>query len=261
MALFSNLREAVRYRELVRNLVVRDLKVRYRSSVLGFMWCLLNPLLMMAVFTIVFTVLMRSSIQNFPVFILIGILSWNLHSSAVVGAAGSIVGNSSLIMKVYFPRELLPIATVLSNTVNFLLALLALVGVIIVFQVHISSSLLFLPVILLTQVIFATGLGLFLAALTVFYRDVGIILDTAMLAWFFLTPVFYRLEDLFPDYARLMYIANPMASIISAYRDVLYYGGMPGLDFLTRTFATSVVVLTVGWLYFRHNARRFGEEL
>lgn len=259
--MIANLPELWRYRELIRNMVARDLKVRYRNSVLGFAWCLLNPLLMMAVFTVVFTVLLKSNIPNFPVFVLTGLLAWNLHSTAVMGAIGSVVGNAGLVMKVYFPREVLPISVVLSNTVNFVLALIALFAVVFVSGIQLSSSLLLLPAILFVQVVFTLGLALFLSALTVFFRDVEIIMETLLLAWFFLTPIFYRIEDLVPAYSRLMYIANPMASIVSAYRDVLYHGGMPAMDFLGRTFVTSLVVLVVGYVFFRRCARRFGEEL
>ncbi|MHB1130989.1 MAG: ABC transporter permease [Chloroflexota bacterium] len=245
----------------MRNLVARDLKVRYRNSVLGFLWCLFNPLLMMVVYTVVFTVLMRSNIQNFPVFILIGILAWNLHNTAIMGSATSITDNAGLVMKVYFPRALLPISVVFSNTVNFILALVALAAMLVVFGVSIGPSIVLLPVILLVQVVFCCGLALFLSALTVFYRDVAIITETLMLAWFFLTPIFYRLEDVFPEYSRILYIANPMASIISAYRDVLYHGGWPALDFFSRTAVTAVVVLIGGYLFFARFSDRFGEEL
>jgi lipopolysaccharide transport system permease protein len=257
----ASLTELVRYRELIKNLVARDLKVRYRNSILGFVWCLLNPLLMMAVFTFVFTILMRNSLPNYPVFILIGILAWNFHSTAVTGAISSITGNAPLVLKVYFPREVLPLAAVLSNAVNFVLALIALFAMILAFQVHLSVTILFLPVILFVQIVFSSGLALILAALTVFYRDVANIMETLLLAWFFLTPIVWRMEDLFPDYGRLMYIVNPLASIISAYRDVLYSGGMPGLDFLGRTLVTSIVLLGIGLIYFRRAARRFGEAL
>lgn len=259
--MIAYLTELARYRDLVVNLVVRDLKVRYRNSVLGFLWCLLNPLMMMAVFTVVFTVLMKSNIPNFPVFILVGLLAWNFHSAAVTGATGSIIRNSTLVMKVYFPREVLPISIVLSNAVNFVLALITLFAVIFAFGVQLSGSVLLVPVILVVQITFITGVVLILSALTVFYRDVEIITETVMMAWFFLTPVFYRLEDVFPAYARLLRIVNPMASIISAYRDVLYHGGLPGLDFLLRTFVTSLGLLLVGYVFFRRSARRFGEEL
>jgi ABC-type polysaccharide/polyol phosphate export permease len=260
--MFSALTELVRYRELIRNLVARDLKVRYRNSFLGFVWCLVNPLLMMGVFTFVFTILMKNNnIPDYPVFILVGILAWNFHATAVNGAIASIVTNSALVMKVYFPREVLPISVVLSNAVNFSLALIALFAMIFAFHIHLTMTVLFLPVIILVQVVFASGLALFLASLTVFFRDVEIITETVLLAWFFLTPIIYRMQDLFPEYSRIMYIANPMASIISAYRDVLYSGGMPGLDFLGRTFITSVIILIAGYVFFRRSARRFGEEL
>jgi lipopolysaccharide transport system permease protein len=255
-------RELVSYRELIRNLVARDLKVRYRNSILGFLWCLVNPLLMMGVFTFVFTILMRNtSIPDYPVFILVGILAWNFHQIATMGAIASIVGNSNLIMKVYFPREVLPISAVLSNAVNFALALIALFAMIAAFRIHLSYTLVFLPLILLVQITFDIGVALILSSLTVFFRDIEIIMETLLTAWFFLTPIIYRMQDLFPAYSRLMYIANPMASIVESYRDVLYAGGMPGLDFLGRTFVTSLVILAVGYWLFRRTARHFGEEL
>lgn len=258
---FASLQELYEYRELIRNLVSRDLKVRYRNSFLGFLWCLLNPLLMMLVFTLVFTVLMPNNIPNFPLFVLVGLLAWNFHTTALNGSVASIVSNAPLVMKVYFPREVLPISIVLSNGVNFLLALIALFGMIAVFNVHLGLGLLLLPFVFITQVIFSLGIAFFLSALTVFYRDVEIIVETVVLAWFFLTPIFYRMEDLFPTVSRWMYILNPMASIISAYRDILYLGGMPAMSFLIRTFVTSVILLVVGYIFFRRQAKRFGEGL
>ncbi|MGH2459744.1 MAG: ABC transporter permease [Chloroflexota bacterium] len=260
--MLAQVTEALRYRELIRLMVARDLKVRYRNSVLGFIWCLLNPLLMTAVFTFVFTILMGSTtIKDYPVFLLVGILAWNFHQAATMQAIGSIVTNSGLIMKVYFPREVLPISVVLSNAVNFVLALIALFALIFAYRVPLGFSLLLLPVILIVQIIFASGLALILSAVTVFYRDVEIIMETILLAWFFLTPIFYRMEDVFPAYTRLMYILNPMASIIAAYRNVLYSGGMPAMDFLVRTLLTSLVILFVGYAFFRRTAARFAEEL
>src|SRR3990172_1513092 len=128
------------YRELVENLVMRDLKARYKRSVLGFLWCLLNPLLMMAVFTLLFAVLMPNQIPAFPVFVLVGVLAWNLHSTALLGATHSVVSHAPLVQKVAFPREVLPLAAVLSNTVNFLLALIVLFALIILSGVQLSFS-------------------------------------------------------------------------------------------------------------------------
>ncbi|HIP96606.1 MAG TPA: ABC transporter permease, partial [Anaerolineae bacterium] len=255
----ERLRELVRYRELVRNLVARDLKARYKSSVLGFLWCLVNPLLMMGVFTVVFTVLMPKDIPKYPVFILCALLPWNFFSSAVINSIGSITDNAHLIKKVYFPREVLPLSTVLSNLVNFLLALIVLFAVLFAFRVRLTIWALLLPAIILIQVVFTLGLSLILSALNVFYRDTGIIMETVMLAWFFLTPIFYRMEDLVPRYARLMYWINPMASIISSYRVILYHGAPPAFDFLVRTFVTALAFLVGGYLFFSRYSRVFGE--
>ncbi len=260
--MISRLQELYQYRELIKNLVVRDLKLRYRNSVLGFLWCLLNPLLMMGVFTVVFTVLLpNNTIQNFPVFILTGLLAWQLHSSALLGAINSVVGHAPLVQKVYFPREVLPISLVLSNTVNFLLSLVALFVMIAAYQVPLTAAVLLLPVVVLVQVVFTVGVALLLSAVNVYFRDVASVMETLMLAWFFLTPVFYRIEDVFPVYSRLMYIVNPPASFIAAYRDLLYYGSVTDWTFFSRTALTSGLVLLFGYLAFVKLSRSFGEAL
>lgn len=261
-SVIDRVRELYRYRELVKNLVVRDLKLRYRNSVLGFFWCLLNPLMMMAVFTIVFTVLLpNNTIQKFPVFILTGLLAWQLHSTALMGAINSVVGHASLVQKVYFPREVLPISFVLSNTVNFLLSLLALFLMVLLYEVPLTAAVLLLPLVVMVQVVFTVGVALVLSAVNVYYRDTASITETLMLAWFFLTPIFYRIEDVFPAYSRLMYILNPPASFIAAYRDLLYYGTITDWTFFSRTAATSCLVLLLGYVLFLRLSRSFGEAL
>lgn len=275
--MISKLRELFSYRELIENLVMRDLKVRYRSSVLGFFWSWLNPLLLMTVFTVVFTVMVPNlAIPKFPVFVLCALLPWNFFSAAVTSAINSIVHNAHLTKKVYFPREILPIATVLSNLANFLLSLPVLFLFVILFRVPLTPSLLFLPLIVLVQVAFATGVALVLSTLNVFYRDTAVIMEVVMQAWFFLTPIFYPAEFL-PEWKtlwgvalpvrRLTYILNPMASIIASYRTVLYGftdgspPAPPALDFFSRTIVTSLICLIVGYAIFTRYAHRFGEEV
>jgi ABC-type polysaccharide/polyol phosphate export permease len=270
-SLWGRLAELWRYRELIVNLTIRELKARYKSSVLGFFWSLLNPLGMMLVFTVVFTVMMpNNQIQKFPVFLLCGLLPWNFFSAGVMTGANSIVANGNLVKKVYFPREALPIASVLANLVNFLLALVVLFAALLVFRVNFSPYLWLLPLVILIQTCFVAGMALILSTLNVFYRDTLMILDVVMLAWFFLTPVFYPIEILPRSYVllgltldvhRLTYIINPMASLISAYRDLLYWGYRTDLDFLVRTALTALAVLAFGfWFSVRYSAR-FSEEL
>jgi lipopolysaccharide transport system permease protein len=261
------------YRELVRNLVVSEVKARYKNSALGFVWSLLNPLAMMLVFTVVFGILWPNrseEIRNYPIFLLCGLLPWNYFSASVVGSIQSIVGNSNLVKKVYFPREVLPIATVVSQLVNFLLAMVVLFAALIIFNGRFSPWLWLLPAVIIIQSCFALGIAFILSTLNVFYRDTAIIMEVVMLAWFFLTPVFYSVSQL-PrvvevlgmelDVHRLVYILNPMASLVNVYRDLLYHGYRTDLDFFVRTAVTALVTLGVGyWFFVRHSAR-FGEEV
>ena len=269
--LFSHLRELWEYRELIYSLTVREVKIRYKNSVLGFLWSLLNPLGMMAVFTFVFTVMMPSyEVAKFPIFMLCGLLPWNYFSAGVTASIHSIVSNANLVRKVYFPREVLPIVSVLSNLVNFLLALVVLFGALLLFRVRLSPWVWLLPVLILIQTCFALGVAFFLSALNVFYRDTMMIMEVVMLAWFFLTPVFYPIEVLPRSYEflgvnfnvhRLMYILNPMASLISGYRDLLYWGYRTDIDFFIRTAVTALVVLAAGYWFFGRYSGRFGEEV
>ncbi len=254
--------ELLRYRELIENLVIRDLKVRYKGSVLGVLWSLLHPLLLMTVFTLVFTVMApNAEIPKFPAFLLCALLPWNFFSSSMVGAVHSITGNGHLIKKVFFPREILPISVVMSSFVNFLLALPVLFLLLALFRIPFTIWLVYLPVIMVVQVLFVVGIALILATLNVYYRDTAVILEVILQAWFFLTPIFYPAEFL-PEWhtvlgtelpvRRLTYILNPMASIVASYRSVLYGftngspPAPPAWDFFSRTAVTAVLCLLVG---------------
>jgi ABC-type polysaccharide/polyol phosphate export permease len=263
--------ELIRYRELIGLLVLRDLKVRYKNSALGFLWSLLNPLAMMAVFTVVFTFMMpNNTIRNFPVFVLCAILPWNFFRETVMGSVQSIVSNANLIKKVYFPREVLPLALNLSNLLNFLLAFLVLFAMLFIFRVPLSRWIWLLPIVVLTQLLFTLGLSFILATAYVFYRDTGMIMDVVILAWFFVTPIFYPI-DILPrdrmvlgmslDIHRLTYILNPMASLISTYRVILYQSGRPAPDFFLRTFVTSLATLVIGYWVFTRYSSVFAEEV
>jgi lipopolysaccharide transport system permease protein len=267
----QRLRELMRYHELIANLVLRELKARYKNSVLGFFWSLLTPLGMMLVFTFVFTVMMpNNQIQNYPIFFLCGFLPWQFFSIGVMTSMGSIINNGNLVKKVYFPREVLPIASVLANLVNFLLALVVLFGALLVTRTHLSPYIWLLPVVIFVQTCFVLGMALFLSTLNVFYRDTMMIMDVVMQAWFFLTPIFYPISILPKSYNlfgitldvhRLMYILNPMASLIAAYRDLLYWGFRTNLDFFSRTALTALVVLAFGYWFFSRFSHRLGEEV
>lgn len=271
----ADLWDLYRYRYLLQNLIVRDLKVRYKNSVLGVLWSLLNPLMMMIVYTVLFTVLIpNDSIRHYPVFILVALIPWNFLSGSLVGGTVSVTSNAPLIKKVYFPRILLPVSAVISNLVNFFLVSLVLLVFIYAFGIGLTIHALWVPLILLTQVIFILGLSMLFSALHAFYRDVMMILEVVMLAWFFLTPVFYPFEWLGTQAvllgyspAQIMRWLNPMASIIDGYRTVLWGAldsrgpGQMDLAFLARTFVTAVLTLIVGYIVFIRTEHLFGEKL
>ncbi len=269
----QRLAQLYHYRELVRQLVLRDLKARYKNSVLGFLWSLLNPLGTMLVFSVVFTVLLTDySKAYYPVYLLSALLPWNFMVGGLTAGTTSVLSNTPLVRKVYFPREVLPIASVLANLVNFLLALIPLFLLMLVLGLDFTRwILIFLPLVILAEVAFVTGLSLLLSAVNVFYRDTQMILEVVTLAWFFMTPIFWPI-DLIKD--RVIHVLgvdlnayvwlnrlNPMASLAAAYRDILYSGNPVGLDFFFRTVATCLVVLVVGYLVFIRLSPRFGEEL
>jgi ABC-type polysaccharide/polyol phosphate export permease len=273
----ARLAELWAYRHLIGNLVRRDLKVRYKNSVLGVAWSMVSPLLMMGVFWLVFSKLRGEQFPNFHVWLLIGILAWNWFSVSLNAGAGSVVHNAALINKVYFPREVLPISVVLSEMVNFLLALPVLFLLLALAGLPPTVFALWLPVIILIQFCFTLGLAFLVATGNVYYRDTAVILEVVLLAWFFLSPIFYKYEAFSSTVqvpvlgtvpsSRLMYIANPIASLLAVYRDVLFGatdGGPPAtprLDFLARTAVTGLVVLALGYWAFIRQAGKFGEEV
>jgi len=262
--------ELYRYRELTKNLIIRDLKIRYKNSILGVLWSLLNPLFMTLVFTIVFTLMLRRGTEDYPVLFMSGYLPWSYLAASVSTSITSIVGNAPLVKKVYFPREVLPLSGVLANLINFLLSLIVLFVLMFAFSVKVTPAILMLPLIILTQTLFVLGLGFFLATANVFYRDTQHIMQVVMQAWFFLTPIFYPIDTL-PQAANILGITvniqlwirrlNPMASLVASYHDVLFYGVPTGWDFFLRTFITCLIILVAGYLVFCRFSRVFGEEV
>jgi len=268
--MINHFRELWEYRELIYNLVLRDLKVRYKNSLLGILWSWLNPLLMMLVFTFVFGI-MRGATEGYHILVLSALLPWNYFAGAVMGGTTSIVHNGHLIKKVYFPREILPISVVLSNLVNFLISLPMLLLLALISGIPLTGWALLLPLPILIETLFIIGVVLILSTVEVFYRDTHMLMDVGILAWFFMTPIFYTLNEL-PQSASILWIENfnpqvwlyrlnPMASIINTYQDLLYRQELTALDFLGRTALTAVAIFLFGYWFFHRFSARFGEEV
>jgi len=256
--LLANLRRLVGYRALIQSLVVRDLKARYRGSVLGFLWSFVNPLLLLLVYSFVFLVMptTRGSIgaRGYPVFMFTGLLPWAWFSSSLLEASTVLVYGGNLIRKVLFPAEVLPLVTVIAGLVNFCLGLPILFGFIIYFGIPIVwSDLLWLPFVVLVQLTLTMGLALLVSVLTVHFRDLRDLLANVLTLWFFATPILYPLkqvEALGPTVRHLM-LLNPFVHLAHAYQEVLYEKG-PYVDwqYFLIVAALSLVVLVFGYFVF-----------
>jgi lipopolysaccharide transport system permease protein len=255
------MRTLFRYRELIRNLVLKDLKLKYRGSTLGFLWSLANPLLVILVYSFVFTRMLRSDIPNFGYFLLVGILPWNFFAQSLMMSTGAVIDNGNLIKKVWLPIEVFPITTVLFNLAQFLLALLVLLpAAIVYFKSSLTWSWLAFVPILSLQVLFTLGLCFFFSTATVFYRDVKHFTEILLMLLFWLTPVVYNLRAL-PESLRHIVYMNPVSFFIAAYQDILYLGVFPGVVGIVAMLLLSFTSLGLGYLFFVTCKARFPEEI
>jgi len=244
------------YRDLVMALVARELKVRYRRSTIGFLWTMLQPLLMMVVFKTVFSHLFRFSIENYPVYALAGILFWNFFSQSIVSSMNSLRGNAQLLQKLPVPKAVFPLATVLSGIINLLFALVPLLGIILFTGQPLHMALLFLPVSILLAALFTLGAGLLLAPLAVFFSDVVELIGVLLTVLMYLTPLFYPKDIVPPGLAFQLVRFNPVRSILEVFRDPIYYGKIPPLTHLSVSVGIAITALVLGALVFRRASDR-----
>ncbi|NNJ09624.1 ABC transporter permease [Chloroflexales bacterium ZM16-3] len=276
--LMDKIQELWRYRELIRNLVLRDLRARYKGSALGYLWTQLAPLGMMLVYVLVFSVLMPVGLAQFPVFIIVGLLPWNYTAEAVMNGTRSVIDSAALIKKVYFPREVLPLVSVFSSLTNFVLSLpmmfavMALIQMTTMGRLNLAWSIAYLPVLIIIQTVLLAGISMLLGAVAVFFRDIVHLVGIVVNIWFFLTPVIYPLSNFGDGVAvRLLRWLNPMASLVEFYRESLYGAavavgqiptpGVPALSSLLRVGVTALVILVAGYWVFERTSGRFGEEI
>ncbi len=259
-----NLHSLWQYRELLYFLVWRDLKVRYKQTLLGIAWVVLQPVVSMLVFSILFGWLLKvpSGDVPYPVFAYAALLPWNYFSGALGRTATSVVNSAHLITKVYFPRLIIPLAGVLAGVVDFAVAFLVLIGLMLYYGITPTIAVFFLPFFLLLAMLTALGFGLWLAALNVRYRDVNYIVPYIIQVWMYLTPVVYS-TTLIPEKYRFLMALNPMTGVVEGFRWVLLGARLasakpPGSLFLVTTLITLAVLIS-GLLYYRHTERYFAD--
>ena len=264
--MFANLNQLFRYRALIQSLVARDLTARYRGSVLGFCWSFINPLLLLLVYTFVFTVVMPAArpaeLDPFSVFLFCGLLPWIWFSASLLESANVLVSGGNLIKKVLFPAEVLPIVVVLGNLVHFCFGLPILAAFILYFRVPIvGSDLLWFPVIVAVQLVLTLGLALIVSALTVHFRDVRDLLANLLTLWFFATPIIYPLS-MAPERVRVLLALNPFTHLANAYQEVLFGPGrFTGGASVLALGVAAVLTFAFGYFFFDRLRDTLAEEV
>ncbi|MDO5112531.1 MAG: ABC transporter permease [Clostridia bacterium] len=249
------------YRDMVISLVKRTLRGRYKGSVLGFFWTFLEPLLQLLVYTVLFSVIIDQKIDKYYLFLFVALIPWMFFSASVSGGAKCISNQANLVTKLYFPREVLPIAHVSAAFINMLLSFLVVFAVVLIARVPIHPlGLLELPVIMLVEYALALGITMIVSACTVYFRDLEYIMGVVTMLWQFLTPIMYNISAVPQEYMSL-YMLNPMTPVILLYRDILYYGRAPSLASLLPCALWGAAFLLIGFFVFGRLQKGFAEEL
>lgn len=287
MGIGHTLKEIWAYRQMIVGLVRRDLRGRYKGSVLGFLWTFINPLLQLLVYTLVFGVLFKSSTESFYLFLFVALIPWLFFSTSITSGCNAVLDQKGLVTKVTFPREILPIAHVTSAFINMLYCLIIVVAVALFASfVHFNSDgvlatfpplnqqgvsfnlapLVLFPLVLVIEYILCLGIVFFLSGITVYFRDLSHIMGIASMLWFYLTPVVYNLEEVIVGHEKYkwLFFMNPMTDIVYIYRNIFYYGSWPTSEtwfYLMVPALWAIVFLLVGFLTFQKAKKRFAEEL
>jgi ABC-type polysaccharide/polyol phosphate export permease len=248
-------RDTYRYRELIWALALKELKIRYKRSVLGFLWALLNPMLLMLVLTVVFSKIMVVSLPHYGIFVLSALIPWTFFAQSLSYAAESIVGHGDLIKKVRVAKLVFPVAAVVSNMINLLLSLIPLALIVIVMRHPFHWQWIYLPVPLLALLLLTLGATFFFATANVYYRDVSHILQIVLQIWFYASPIIYRL-DFFPPKYQFIFKLNPIVYVLHGFRLSVYDGMLPEWPSVVASFACAFVALFVGF----HIFRRYQDE-
>lgn len=255
--LIQYLQEFWKYRDLLKLLVNKNIKLKYRRSWLGYVWSVLNPLMIMIVMSVVFSAMFKRNIENFPVYLFCGQLLFNYMSGATTQSIFSITGNAALLKKTYVPKYLFTLARVTSGLVDLFFSLGALVIVMLVTHAKFTWYALLFPFVLLQLYVFCIGLGLFLAQASVFFKDIQFIYNAVTTAWMYITPIFYPLEALPEQLVWFIKHLNPMYFYIGQFRDLVYYGRMPGNEITLAGCCAAVLMMAIGIWSFTRSKDKF----
>lgn len=257
MNIFKNL---YNYRELIKTSIKKDIGGKYKHSFLGVLWSFINPLLQITVYAIIFPLIMRNNIPNYTVFMVCGLIPWNYFSIVINRASFSIVQDANIIKKVYFPREILPLSLVTSETVNFLISTIIIICFTLAYGMGLTKYVLLYPLILLVQYVLLLGISFIVSSVTVYFRDLQHFIGVLLQLFFYATPIVYAVETI-PENFRWILKANPMTYIIESFRDIFYYQKMPDIKILLTVLIIGILLCILGYFIFNKLQKKFAEEL
>lgn len=257
----KHIKEICLYTDMIKSLVKRDLRGKYKGSVLGFLWTFINPLCQIIVYIIVFSMIVRNNMDRFYVYIIVGMIPWFFFDTSLRQGSGCVRYQGEMIKKIYFPREVLPLACVTSNFINMLFCFILVFAVLIFSGIGVSvRALFFLPVVMIVEYVMALGFTLAISAATVYFKDLEHIVTVILMAWIYLTPILYSF-DIIPEKIVWIFKINPMAHVIEAYHSVLYWKQVPTGMGLLYSIVFAVVILILGEFIFARLNDNFAEEL
>lgn len=259
--MIQKIRELYAYRDMISSLVRRELRGRYKGSVLGFLWTYINPLCQVVVYSAVFSIIFRVEIEKFYLYLIIGMMPWTFFNTSVQGGTTCVRAQAEMVKKIAFPREVIPISYVTSAFVNMLFSFIIVFLAVAVSGFGFSwKALLYLPIIMLFEYLLALGIALAASAITVYFRDLEQIVSVLMMAWIYVTPIMYTM-DYIPEKYRALVMLNPMTSIVEVYHQILYYRVPPDANYLILAGAISCTVFVLGAVVFAMLERNFAEEM
>ncbi len=255
-----DIKEIYAYREMIFSLVRRDLKGKYKNSLIGFMWTFLNPLFQLLIYTFAFSVVMPINVENYYMHLFVALIPWIFFSACLTGGARAVTDQQEMVKKIYFPREVLPISFATSQFVNMLLSFLVIFVVLLLSGIGINlQAIVWLPIVFLIQYVLALGITMACSAISVYYRDMEQIFGILSLGLMYACPVVYSMDSVPEEFKGIIRL-NPMTAIIEAYRDILYYKNVPNMSTLMNALVWATAALIIGCAIFDWLQRRFVEE-
>ena len=259
--MIQRIKDIYAYRDMIFSLVRRELRGRYKGSVLGFLWTYINPLCQVIVYSAVFSVIFKVQIDKFYLYLIIGMMPWTFFNTSVQGGTTCIRAQADMVKKIFFPREVIPIAYVTSAFVNMLLSFIIVFLAVLVSGYGFNLQvLLFLPLIMIIEYLLALGIAFIVSSITVYFRDLEQIVGVIMMAWIYITPIMYNMEYV-PEQYRPLIVLNPMTPIVEVYHQILYYRMVPTTNYLLLAGGVSLMIFIVGFIVFGRLDRNFAEEM